>query len=174
MTIKVKDIPPEGLALELNQKLDLFDTGTASTAFRAAVTIQPTGDGSFHRSGRVQADPVLECSRCLKQFLHAVDSRFSLDVSPLSAMDKTAERELTSGELEIEYYQGDELEPLDIIKEQVLISIPMVPVHSPACKGLCPVCGTDLNNGVCGCRREGPEGFGPFSDLKDLFKKKKE
>jgi uncharacterized protein len=174
MTIKVKDIPPEGLALEFDQKLDLFDTGAASTAFKAAVTVRPTGGGSLHVTGRVHADPELECSRCLKHFPLALDAEFSIDVSPLSAMDKTPEHELTGGELEIEFYQGDEIEPLDFIKEQLLISIPMVPVHSPACKGLCPVCGADLNSGDCGCRREGLEGFGPFSELKDLFNRKKE
>ncbi len=174
MVMKVKDIPPEGLTLEYDQKLDLFETGSASTAFTAVVTIQPTGGGSLHISGKVHAKPELECSRCLKNFLLALDTGFSIDVSPLTAMDKNPEHELTGGELETEFYQGDEIEPLDYIKEQVLISIPMVPVHSPDCKGLCPVCGTDLNTGECGCRREGPGGFGPFSDLKDLFNKKKE
>jgi len=172
MTIKVKDIPPEGMTLEFDQKLDLYETGSASTAFRAVVNIKPTGGGSLHLSGEVHAAPELERSTYLKKFSFAIDTGFSIDASPLSVMDRTPEHELTGGELETEFYEGDEIEALDFVKEQLLISIPMVPVHNPGCRGLCPVCGADLNNGECGCRREVPGGFGPFSDLKDLFKKK--
>lgn len=171
MPIKVNDIPPEGLTLELDQKLVLYDKGSAATAFTAVLNIKPTGSGNVHISGRIQSEPVLECSRCLKNFSYRIDSELSIEVAPISAMDTSPEHELSGGELDMEFYQGDEIEPLDFIKEQLLISIPMVPVHSPDCKGLCPVCGTDLNVTDCGCRNEGSEGFGPFSGLKDLFKK---
>lgn len=171
MALKINDIPPEGLTLELDQKLDLFDQGSASTAFRAVLNIKPTGGGSIHMAGRVKAEPLLECSRCLKSFAYKIDSELSIDLTPISAMDKSPEHELIGGELETDFYQGDEIEPLEFVKEQLLISIPMVPVHSPDCKGLCPVCGTDFNEADCGCRRNGQEGFGPFARLKDLFKK---
>ncbi len=174
MAIKVKDIPPDGLTWEFDQKLDLFETGTASTPLKAVLNIKPTGGGSFQISGRVQTALQLECSRCLKGFPYALDTSLSIDVSPVSAMDHSPEHELTGGELETEFYRGDEIEPLDFVKEQVLISIPMVPVHSPDCKGLCPQCGADLNAGDCGCKRGRPDEFGPFSVLKDLFKKQKE
>ncbi len=171
MAIKISDIPPEGLRLELAQKLDLFDEGTATTAFTAVLSIKPAGGGNIHISGRVQSKPMLECSRCLKSFPYSIDSELSIDLAPVSSLDRSPEHELNGGELDVEFYQGDEIEPLSIIKEQLLISVPMVPVHSPDCKGLCPVCGTDLNAASCGCRKEGQEGFGPFSDLKDLLKK---
>jgi uncharacterized protein len=172
MAIKINDIPPEGLALEIEQNLDLFETGTASTACRAVLKIEPAGGGNFHLSGRVQAEPELECSRCLKRFPYKIDSELNIEIAPVSVMDVSPEHELSGGELETEFYQGSEIEPLDFVKEQVLISIPMVPLHSPDCKGLCAVCGTDLNAAECDCSRGGREGFGPFSGLKDFFKKK--
>ncbi len=89
----------------------------------------------------------------------------------MSAMGTSAEHELIGGELDLEFYQGDELEPLDYVKEQLLISIPMVPLHAPDCKGLCPVCGVDRNTTACGCRIDKPDGFGAFAALKDLLKK---
>lgn len=171
MAIKINDIPPEGLTLELADKLDLFDEGTASTAFTAVLTLKPTGGGTIHIAGRVRAEPLLECSRCLKRFQYPIDSQLNITVSPVTAMDAVPEHELTGSELETEFYQGDEIEPPEFVKEQLLISVPMVPVHDPACKGLCPVCGTDLNETECGCRKDGREGFGPFSGLKDLLKK---
>jgi uncharacterized protein len=171
MGIKINDIPPEGLTLELAEKLDLFSEGTASTAFTAVLQLKPTEGGNIHLSGRVKSEPMLECSRCLKKFAYRIDSELSIDVAPITAMGTSPEHELTGGELETEFYQGEEIEPREFVKEQLLISIPMVPVHSPDCKGLCPVCGTDLNDAECGCPRDEREGFGPFSALKDLFKK---
>ncbi len=171
MAIKINDIPPEGLTLELAQNVDLFDRGSPSTAFTAVLNIKPTGEGILHVSGRIQSAPVLECSRCLENFSFGIDSELSIDIAPVGSLADDAEHELGRGELDIEFYQGDEIEPVDIIKEQLLISIPMVPLHHPDCKGLCSVCGADLNNTECGHQQNAPGDFGAFSALKDLLKK---
>jgi uncharacterized protein len=171
MAMKINDIPPEGLTLELKQKLDLFDTGTASTAFTATLAIRPTGAGVLHIKGRVQADPQLECSRCLNIFPYHIDSDLDITLAPEKVLGTAPEHELGRSELDTEFYQGEEIEPLDLVKEQLLITIPMVPLHRPDCKGLCPVCGTDLNRTECGCTKDSPDEFRAFSALKDLLKK---
>jgi len=171
MAIKINDIPPEGLTLELARKLDLFGQGTASTDFTATLSIMPMGGGILHIGGRVQADPVLECSRCLKGFAYHVDTELNLELAPAQTLGTAPEHELDRSELDREFYHGEEIEPIDYIKEQVLITIPMVPLHRSDCKGLCPVCGTDLNEKTCSCRKDGPDEFGAFAALKDLFKK---
>ena len=171
MAMKINDIPPEGLTLELNRKLDLFDTGTASTAFTSVLSIRPTVAGAFHIKGRVQADPELECSRCLKVFSYHIDTELDITLAPEKVLGTAPEHELDRSELDVEFYQGDEIEPLDLVKEQLLITLPMVPLHRPDCKGLCPVCGTDLNETDCGCAINSPGEFGAFSALKDLLKK---
>jgi uncharacterized protein len=171
MAIKINDIPPEGLSLELAKKLDLFDTGTASTDFTAVLRIVPAGKGILHLSGRIQSEIVLECSRCVENFRHAIDTELDIDIAPMSSISTASEHELVAGELDMEFYQGDEIDPLEFVKEQLLISIPMVPLHSPDCKGLCTICGTDLNKTACGHQQSGPEEFGAFSALKDLLKK---
>jgi uncharacterized protein len=107
----------------------------------------------------------------LKSFIYNIDTSLNIDLTPVSAMGTAPEHELAGGELDIEFYQGEEIEPLDFVKEQLLISVPMVPLHSPDCKGLCTVCGTDLNNADCGCKKDKRNEFGAFSVLKDLFKK---
>lgn len=171
MAMKINEIPPEGLTLELKQKLDLFGTGTASTAFTSMLSIRPTVAGAFHVKGRVQADPELECSRCLKVFPYHIDTELDITLAPEKALESDPEHELDRAELDVEFYQGEEIEPLDLVKEQLLIAVPMVPLHRPDCKGLCPVCGTDLNETDCGCKKEIPGEFGAFSALKDLLKK---
>jgi len=171
MTIKINDIPPEGLSLELAQKLDLFDKGTASTAFTALLSFKPSGAGLVHVAGRIQAEPLLECSRCLRSFPHTIDAEVSVELVPASDLESTTEHELDSSELDTEFYQGEEIDPVAIIKEQLLIAVPMVPLHDVNCKGLCPVCGKDLNEAACDCNRNNQETFGAFSALKDIFKK---
>lgn len=173
MAIKINDIPPEGLTVELSEKLDLFDEGTASTAFTASLTIKPAGSGIFRVMGAVKAEPSLECSRCLNRFPFPIDEPgLNIDLMPGAALQAGVEHELDRSELDVEFYQGDEIEPLDIVKEQLLLAIPMVPVHSPDCRGLCPVCGADLNAAECGCARDLGGETGPFSTLKDILKKK--
>jgi uncharacterized protein len=173
MAIKINDISPEGLTLELTQRIDLFDNDAGSAEFNAVLRIQPESGGIFHISGKVRATAQLECSRCLIRFPYTIDSDFSIDLAPVSSLGTSAgqEHELGSGELDMEFYHGDEIEPIDIIREQLLISVPMVPLHDPGCKGLCSVCGADLNKVQCGHQQKGPEDIGPFAALKDLLKK---
>jgi uncharacterized protein len=170
MVIRISDIPPEGLTLELAQELDLFDQGAATTAFQAIIGIRPASRGVLRVTGKIRSSPVLECSRCLENFIFAIDTELDIELAPVGSLD-AAEHELAGGELDTEFYEGDAIEPVDLIKEQLLISIPMVPLHSPECKGLCSVCGTDLNKSECGHQRNAPGDFGAFSSLKDLLKK---
>jgi len=171
MAIKINDIPPEGLTVELAHKLDLFDNGVASTAFTAVLSFKPSGAGLFHVAGRIQAEPLLECSRCLKTFPYRIDAEVSVELAPASAVESSTDHELDRSELDTEFYQGEELEPAALIKEQLLIAVPMVPLHDVNCKGLCPVCGKDLNEAGCDCTRDDQGVFGAFSVLKDIFKK---
>jgi uncharacterized protein len=172
MAIKINDIPPEGITIEFaHNQLDLFDSGTVSTVFSSVLGIKPTGGKLLLIEGRVQADVVLECSRCLNNFPYHIDTELSIDLAPANTLGTAHEHELGRSELDMEFYQGDEIDPLAFVKEQLLINIPMVPLHYPDCKGLCPVCGKDLNEENCGCRMDSPGDFSAFSVLKDILKK---
>ena len=171
MAIKISDIPPQGLTLELNQKLNLLEEGTASTAVTAVLTIKPAKNGVLRITGRIKATPLLQCSRCLKNFLYPVDTELSLELDPLNSLGTSLEHELVKGELDMEFYEGDEIEPVGLVQEQLLISLTMVSLHRPDCKGLCGICGTDWNEAECSCKKEPPEASGAFSALKDLLKK---
>lgn len=171
MGIKINEIPQEGLTFELSRSVDLFDQGSSSTPFTAALSIRPVGGGVFHLTGSVQATAEIECSRCLTRFPQAVAAEINFDLAPAKIISEEAEHELERAELDTEFYQGEEIDPDAIIKEQILLALPMVPLHSPDCKGLCPVCGTDRNLAECGCQAEGWGEAGAFSVLRDLFKK---
>jgi uncharacterized protein len=61
---------------------------------------------------------------------------------------------------------GDQLELGEMLREQVILAEPMQPLCRVACRGLCPVCGQDLNERPCAC----PEArqASPFAVLKQL------
>lgn len=170
MTIKINDIPPEGLTLNIEETLDL-NMGGDLTAFSATLNISPMPGEAFHISGRVKSSPVLECSRCLMEFAYDVDTEFYFELAPASGLKGEQEHELERSELDMEFYIGDEIDVQEIVRGQILLALPMVPIHSEDCKGLCPVCGTDLNTADCGCKRDMSGKLSPFAALKDIFKK---
>lgn len=176
MAFKINDIPPEGLTLELADKLDLFEEGSVTTPFKATVTFKAEGAGLFHVHGNVEATTELECSRCLKRFSFSIkEAAMDFELVPERPREQPAEHGLGKGELDTEFYRGEEIEPKEFIREQLLLGIPMVPVHSPGCKGLCPKCGADRNDTTCGCQIETIEGeTSPFAVLKKIIKPEKE
>jgi uncharacterized protein len=176
MAIKINDIPPEGLTVEIEETLDLFDDGKAMTPCKASLTIMPASPGTFRVAGTVSAAAKLECSRCLKPFDFPVrDAAVAFELVPGGSVRGGAEHELGRGELDTEFYEGDEIEPRDLVREQLLLAIPMVPVHREDCKGLCPACGADRNEGACGCEPQAiPEKENPFAVLKKIIKPEKE
>jgi uncharacterized protein len=176
MAIKISDIPPQGTTIEIADKLDLFGEGRSAAPFRATLTIKPGPHRSFQVTGKVDAEVELECSRCLRRFPFAVkDAGMEFELLPEGTSGSAAERELGRSELDSEFYVGDEIEPKDLIREQILLALPMVPVHTPDCKGLCPLCGVDWNEKECSCHRDGPVGEeNPFAILKKIIKPQKE
>jgi len=176
MAIKINEIPPEGLTVQIKSVIDLLEEGTGLRPLSATITIKPEDNGIFHVSGRASATPVLECSRCLKRFDFPIrDAAIDFDLAPEHLVNAPGEHELGRGDLEIEFYRGDELEPEDLVREQLLLAIPMVPVHSPDCKGLCPQCGADRNESPCTCRPEAlKQETSPFAVLKTITKPEKE
>jgi uncharacterized protein len=108
--------------------------------------------------GEFEAAADLECVRCLDTFSQQLKWSFS----DLYAFDK---RNITDSGLLVPEDAQIDLEPL--LREYALLEFPIKPVCRPDCKGLCPVCGENLNLTDCGHR---PEPETPFSALKDLLK----
>jgi len=46
---------------------------------------------------------------------------------------------------------GDHIDLEPMAREAVVLGLPLAPLCRPDCKGLCPSCGADLNQGPCGC-----------------------
>jgi uncharacterized protein len=105
--------------------------------------------GSF--SGRFQ----VPCARCVEPVEIPLAADFDLIFRPAAADSEATERSITAPETEIGYYQKDSLLLEDVLREQVLLSLPVRTLCKPDCKGLCPRCGENRNIQPCSCD-EGP------------------
>lgn len=134
MRIDTRQIPPEGMTLREELSAQKLELSTDTVEFRRpvkvtaavskisnAVTVDLTIDGHFATA----------CSRCL------------------AALEKDFQRTFTLN------YPVDKDNPIlsldDDIREEIIIEYPMQPLCSAECKGLCPRCGANRNEGLCHC-----------------------
>ena len=91
------------------------------------------------------------CDRCLGSVAIPVEEEFDLCYRPVSTIAREEEVELPEDELEVGFLSGDGIELADVVTEQVILSVPMKLVCQTDCRGLCPVCGANLNVEKCDC-----------------------
>ncbi len=104
--------------------------------------------------GRVQTTLELPCGRCLEPFTTPVDQTFDLRYQPHTENTGEGEREIEEDDLTTAFYENDEIDLGHLMQEQFLLALPMKPLCGVDCKGLCAMCGTNLNTGSCDCKRE--------------------
>jgi uncharacterized protein len=101
--------------------------------------------------GRLSAQLELQCARCLEPVPQTVDREFELLYRPLGTDAGRDELSVTDAEAEIGYYQGEGVLLEDVLREQVLLALPLKITCREDCKGLCPHCGKNLNQEQCSC-----------------------
>jgi len=107
--------------------------------------------------------------------MNSLEIKFRDEYSPVEEIAGTGVQELKSEELDLSFYRNDEIDIGEIVKEQVLLAVPMKPLCDSGCKGICPECGRDLSEGACGCsRKEVDPRLEPLGRLKELMKERKE
>jgi len=126
---------------------------TVEGPMEVAGTVTGTVDGVIARfSARAPAH--LVCVRCLTEWNGEIEAEGAQHYSRVPDEDGYA---IVERQVDLTGPATDEL----------ALSIPAVPVCRPDCKGLCPICGTDLN--MDPCDGHGEESDSPFAVLRDLF-----
>ena len=102
-------------------------------------------------AGSIKGKLNIDCTRCLKAIENPLDVAF--DVSFISPENSPEDKELQlhQADLSADVLQGDELDLRELAREQILLSLPEQAFCREDCRGLCPVCGKDLNEGSCDC-----------------------
>jgi uncharacterized protein len=110
-------------------------------------------EGGFALEARCGFEGKLECSRCLAAYPFASDEPFTLLLYK-RAPGSPDVRELSRDDLDVSFYEGEDVDVAPIAEERVQMSIPMKPLCREDCRGLCPRCGADRNQGSCACASE--------------------
>ncbi len=133
-------------------------------------------DPGFLLRAHLSYDQTLHCNRCLQPIHDPVRSDVELMIEierPASGHGGHAghaggEHELRDEDLGTMYVEGEILETLPILIEQLQLNIPMKPLCRPDCQGLCPVCGIDRNTGTCTCEeKSGDPRWAALATFKD-------
>lgn len=160
LKINVITIPEEGQDFVLSEDGKWFaecfpDSGELDFYLRkidVTCRITKTSSTIFIR-GNLSVLLGICCSRCLEDASFSAFGDFAYTLVP-EISETREDLELAAQELEISYYNGDFIDLAPIIYEQIILQIPIKPLCSENCKGLCPHCGINLNLASCNCHSE--------------------
>ena len=140
---------------ELNEDINGIDPDLDIVApLVGKVEFLRTGSGILV-TGRLHTEAIVTCSRCLHAARVPVNIALEEEFRPSIDL-------LTGATLQVE--DGDDpatqtdahhiLDLTEVVRQGLLLAVPMSPVCNPQCRGLCPSCGTDLNECPCECQPE--------------------
>jgi uncharacterized protein len=138
---------------------------TKITEIRVEVTIQQSGEEFFCQAA-VVGEVSLECARCLAEFPTELSGRTSFIVTAEETrVNKDAEEDAE----EYILMGADQTADIsDLVRTELLLDLPMKPLCTEDCKGLCPRCGVNWNIETCTCRAENTDSR--WQGLKDFLK----
>ncbi len=147
MKLLIPDIPEEGFDIELKETVE---ADAVLSPIRAQLRIEKVGNEVVVR-GELIADVKLQCSRCLKDFWSELSIPVDVIYHPVEELKGEDKHEIKVEELDMDFYSGEEMDLLALVREQIVLNFPMKPLCTDLCKGICLKCGKDLNKGDCGC-----------------------
>jgi uncharacterized protein len=118
-----------------------------------------------------QAQATLTCGRCLKDYQETIEADFQIMFVPRPT-EVGQDGDPEDPELSVAFFDGENLPLGEEIRQELELRLPFAPLCRNDCKGLCAVCGQDLNQEDCGHHSAGASGA--FSALNHLFHPKKE
>jgi len=177
MRVNIDEIKEGGLrrAWDLGREAvdEIVKGGDAGYRARSALHVE----GDLQRverrvlfQARASAPLTATCGRCLSPVEVEVPIDFQLTFVPEEARageepgrahgDHPAARvagSFDADDVNEERYSGKTIDLDPAVREQLLLALPGYPVCNEGCKGLCSVCGANLNDGDCGCNRRVPD-----------------
>lgn len=118
---------------------------------------------------KAQGEALMECARCLAPVRVPVRVEFAEEFRPGEPLDQPGElAQGGEGEAYVPF-AGDAIDLDEVLRQHVLLELPMKPLCREACAGLCPRCGKDLNEGPCACPPDGVDEDHPLGALRRLL-----
>jgi uncharacterized protein len=178
LLIDIPRIPPEGLdvdeALEPAGVHLEADHEVSLRGGRLRAHVEVVDESTVHVRGRLDASVEIECARCLARYVVPLGQELDLFYLPRAAGEPQAQEEeveLGDRDVVVGYYEADRLDLGEVVREQILLGLPLKPLCRPDCQGLCPRCGKDRNASPCGCAPEEEPGDPRLEPLRRLIDK---
>jgi len=182
MEFKILELEREPVEFELELRPGAIgfgeeaeQVGNLATSGRAEVIHEHRGPkeivADVRLKGRFSGTFQVPCARCIESVEIPLSAEFDLIFRPIGADADAPERSITASETEIGYYQKDSLLLEDVLREQVLLSLPVRTLCKPDCKGLCPHCGANRNTQPCSCEEgQSDPRWGALTGLRSRIK----
>ncbi len=154
MKIRVSDIQEDGLTVA---NVGDFPSPFTDRSWKLeGVQLHLALDGlDVVVTGEIAADVPLTCGRCLEEF--RIPVRASVDTRYVPRPAAAADHELGADDLDLDFYDHDELNLDTLIETETTLALPMKPLCREDCRGLCPVCGGNRNVVACTCEQRSPD-----------------
>jgi uncharacterized protein len=160
MLINVSSLAPkDSMQVNFNNVSVDVPGGNATAVVDVDGTLTYDGKEAYTFNGEVSAVLSLNCDLCLKSF----QSKITFTIEEVFCNDTDSEKEFWD-------FSDKTIDLKPAVVADILLNMPMRAVCSDDCKGLCPKCGHNLNEGDCGCDRgyRNPQ----FEKLMTLFNDK--
>ncbi|MEW6606312.1 MAG: DUF177 domain-containing protein [bacterium] len=148
---KIKQNIGSELFIEQDESLDTIEDIKLTSPISIKFHLVNIGE-SIRLRGSLKVDVLLQCSRCLEDFNFKLNRDFKIDLYETIG-EKTEDY---GGELQVEdieriFYRQDNINLMEQIREQIILSLPIKPICQESCQGFCSHCGVNLNKTICIC-----------------------
>jgi uncharacterized protein len=104
--------------------------------------------------GKLHTKIEMVCDRCLQPVELLIDTEFSERFVRAVSWAAEEQHELQAEDLNIAVFDGEGIELDDLVREELLLALPVNVLCREDCQGLCPVCGIDRNLRNCQCESD--------------------
>ncbi len=115
------------------------------------LTAEKQPQGGVRIRGNLGVEMELTCARCLDLLSYPLVADFNQYYQSNAHHSLLGEIALQKKDMEIGFFSGDFIDVSDIIREQILLGLPMKPLCRKGCRGLCLRCGKNRNHDRCSC-----------------------
>ena len=125
-------------------------TGSLRASGQAELLDQQ-GSRTIRVRGRIEGAAEGRCARCLDPVAKKLEGKIDLFYYPMEVIERAEEVSIQREDTEIGFYEGDGLELDTVVREQVLLWLPMKVLSQESCPGICPRCGARRTAESCDC-----------------------
>lgn len=167
MRIYFEKIPEEGLEINFSDNFETDESLFSINSFKG--TIYPVNE-NFILTGNLNITIKDSCDRCLLDFKEDIEEKILIEIVKENIKNTEAEEiELKDEDMGLYFVSEEYIDIEEIISQEAVLLRPIKRLCNQDCKGLCPICGINLNQETCSCKLETDD---RWADLKKLLENK--